>query len=69
LLVAVMMFRPNGLIPEKLLYVPGINYTKMVNEEVKVDWRGAPKARGTSSGISGIFRTFGGGREKKEGTE
>ena len=69
LLVGVMMFRPNGLIPEKLLYVPGINYTKMVNEEVKVDWRGAPKARGTSSGISGLFRTIGGGREKKEGTE
>ncbi len=45
LLVGVMIFRPNGLIPEKLLYIPGVNYTKMVNEDVKVDWRAAPKAR------------------------
>ncbi len=45
LLVVVMIFRPNGLIPEKLLYIPGVNYTKMVNEDVKVDWRAAPKAR------------------------
>ena len=45
LLVAVMIFRPSGLIPEKLLYIPGVNYAKMVKEEVKVDWRAAPKAR------------------------
>ncbi len=45
LLVTVMIFRPNGLIPEKLLYIPGVNYAKMVKEEVKVDWRAAPKAR------------------------
>lgn len=37
--VLVMIFRPNGLIPEKLLYIPGINYTKLVQEESKVDWR------------------------------
>jgi hypothetical protein len=47
LLVLVMIFRPSGLIPEKLLYIPGINYTKMVQEEVKVDWRAAPKVRET----------------------
>jgi len=45
LLMAIMIFRPSGLIPEKLLYIPGINYGKMVREEVKVDWRAAPKAR------------------------
>lgn len=45
LLVIVMIFRPNGLIPEKLLYIPGVNYSKMIKEEVKVDWRTAPKAR------------------------
>jgi branched-chain amino acid transport system permease protein len=45
LLVFVMIFRPNGLIPEKLLYIPGVNYTKMIHEDVKVDWRSAPKAR------------------------
>jgi branched-chain amino acid transport system permease protein len=45
LLVIVMIFRPNGLIPEKLLYIPGVNYSKMIKEEVKVDWRAAPKAR------------------------
>jgi branched-chain amino acid transport system permease protein len=66
LLLLVIMFRPNGLIPEKLLYIPGVNYTKMVKEEVKVDWRGAPKARGSSSGMSGLLRTLGG---KKEATE
>ena len=45
LLIAVMIFRPNGLIPEKLLYIPGINYRQLVREEVPVDWRTAPKAR------------------------
>jgi len=49
LLVVVMIFRPNGLIPEKLLYIPGVNYAKMVQEEVKVDWRAAPKARAKKS--------------------
>ena len=67
LLLLVIMFRPNGLIPEKLLYIPGVNYSQMVKEDVKVDWRGAPKARGASSGISGIFRILGGG--KKEAAE
>ena len=37
LLIAVIIFRPKGLIPEKLLYIPGINYRKLVNEEAKVD--------------------------------
>jgi branched-chain amino acid transport system permease protein len=50
LLVVVMIFRPNGLIPEKLLYIPGVNYAKMVKEEVKVDWRAAPKAREKKGG-------------------
>lgn len=39
LLIAVIIFRPNGLIPEKLLYIPGLNYRKLVNEQVHVDWR------------------------------
>ncbi|MBN2334495.1 branched-chain amino acid ABC transporter permease [Candidatus Bathyarchaeota archaeon] len=65
LLVVVIIFRPNGLIPEKLLYIPGVNYTQLVREEVTVDWRAAPKARGASSGISGLLRTLGG--KKKEG--
>jgi branched-chain amino acid transport system permease protein len=37
LLIAVIIFRPRGLIPEKLLYIPGINYRKMVTEEAQVD--------------------------------
>ncbi len=45
LLIVVMIFRPDGLIPEKLLYIPGVNYTKLVRERVKVDWRTAPKMR------------------------
>ena len=53
LLVIVMIFRPSGLIPEKLLYIPGINYAKMVKEEVKVDWRAAPRARAKPSDKKG----------------
>lgn len=45
LLIVVMIVRPNGLIPEKLLYIPGINYRQLVREEAEVDWRTAPKAR------------------------
>jgi branched-chain amino acid transport system permease protein len=63
LLILVIIFRPNGLIPEKLLYIPGVNYRRLVDEEVQVDWRDAPKSRGASSGISGIFRTLGGKKE------
>ena len=66
LLILVIMFRPNGIIPEKLLYIPGINYTKMVQERVKVDWRSAPKSRGGSSGLSGIRDMFGGGKKVEE---
>jgi branched-chain amino acid transport system permease protein len=63
LLLVVMIFRPDGLIPEKLLYIPGINYRRLVREEVSVDWRAAPKAR-TRGG--GRFRIF--GRKKEEET-
>ncbi|MCK4702124.1 branched-chain amino acid ABC transporter permease, partial [Candidatus Bathyarchaeota archaeon] len=64
LLLVVIIFRPNGLIPEKLLYIPGVNYRRLVDEEVVVDWRDASKSRGASSGISGIFRTLGGKKEE-----
>jgi len=43
LLILVIIFRPRGLIPEKLLYIPGINYRKMVKEETTIDWREAKK--------------------------
>lgn len=67
LLVLVIMFRPNGLIPEKLLYIPGVNYTLMVQEEVDVDWRGTTTVqRGFSSGVKGIFNVLGGNKTKKE---
>lgn len=68
LLVAVIIFRPNGLIPEKLLYVPGVNYSRLVKERVEVDWRSAPRARGSSSGIKGI-RSFLSGGKKEENEE
>lgn len=61
LLLVVMIFRPNGLIPEKLLYIPGINYRQLVREEVPVDWRTAPKAR--SKGGGGIMSRFRGKEE------
>lgn len=66
LLIVVIMFRPSGLIPEKLLYIPGVNYTKMVAEDVKVDWRDAAKDRGASSGIAGVMKLLGGKKEKEE---
>jgi branched-chain amino acid transport system permease protein len=65
LLIVVIIFKPNGLIPEKLLYIPGINYTQMVQEEVEVDWRTAPTARGASSGLAGIRRILGGKKEEE----
>jgi branched-chain amino acid transport system permease protein len=63
LLIAIMIFRPSGLIPEKLLYIPGINYRRLVREETPVDWRSAPRARGEGGKRSGLF-----GRKKKEET-
>lgn len=67
LLIGVIMFRPNGLIPEKLLYIPGVNYTLMVQEEVEVDWTGSTNVkRGFSSGIQGIFNVLGGKKNKEE---
>jgi len=67
LLIAVIMFRPNGLIPEKLLYIPGVNYTLMVQEELEVDWRGTTTVqRGFSSGIKGILNVLGGKKSQTE---
>ena len=60
LLLIIMIFRPSGLIPEKLLYIPGIHYRRLVREEVTVDWRTAPKARGEAGKRFGIF-----GRKKE----
>jgi len=59
MLILVLIFRPKGLIPEKLLYIPGINYRQLVKEDIKVDWRKAPKTR--SGGRR--FNLF--GRKKK----
>jgi len=53
LLLVVMIYRPNGIIPEKLLYIPGINYRQLIREEVPVDWRSAPKA--SEAGGGGIL--------------
>jgi len=40
LLLVVMILRPDGLIPEKLLRIPGINYRRLVRETTTVDWKG-----------------------------
>ena len=39
MLVIVILLRPEGLIKEKLLYIPGVHYDKLVKEEAKVDWK------------------------------
>ncbi|TRO53918.1 branched-chain amino acid ABC transporter permease [Candidatus Bathyarchaeota archaeon] len=49
LLIVVIIFRPNGLIPEKLLFIPGVDYRKLVNEQVHVDWRTEKAKRSTLS--------------------
>jgi len=56
LLLVVMIFRPNGLIPEKLLRIPGINYKRLVREEAKVDWQ-VERIEKVSKG--GFFSRFG----------
>jgi branched-chain amino acid transport system permease protein len=67
LLIGVIMFRPNGLIPEKLLYIPGVNYTMMVQEEVDVDWKEAVTTkRGFSAGIQGIINVLSGKKATEE---
>ena len=67
LLIGVIMFRPNGLIPEKLLYIPGVNYTMMVQEEVDVDWKEAiTTKRGFSSGLQGIINVLSGKKATEE---
>ncbi len=38
-LITIMIFRPNGLIPEKLLRIPRIDYKRLVSDETPVDWR------------------------------
>jgi len=59
LLILVIIFRPNGLIPQKLLYIPGVNYTRLVAEEVEVDWRGTTDVdREFSAGIKGVFNVL-----------
>ena len=67
LLIGVIMFRPNGLIPEKLLYIPGVNYTLLVQEEVDVDWKEAiTTKRGFSAGLQGIINVLSGKKATEE---
>ena len=54
LLLLVMIFRPNGLIPEKLLRIPGINYRQLVREETAVDWRIQRKAEEKKGLLRGL---------------
>jgi len=59
LLIAIMIFRPSGIIPEKLLYIPGVNYRQLVKEEAKVDWRAAPRARTEKERSKWSFKFWG----------
>jgi hypothetical protein len=66
LLLVVMIFRPDGLIPEKLLRIPGIDYKRLVHEEVEVDWR---IERTDPSERGGLLSRITGGDKKKEEAE
>jgi branched-chain amino acid transport system permease protein len=63
LLLIVLIFRPNGLIPEKLLRIPGINYKRLVREETKVDWQ---VKRIQPVKKSGFFSRFGSRRTEEK---
>jgi branched-chain amino acid transport system permease protein len=63
LLLIVMIFRPNGLIPEKLLRIPGINYKRLVQEEAKVDWQ---VERIQKAKKQGLFSRFGSRRTEEK---
>jgi len=39
MLILVIILRPEGFIKERLLYIPGVNYKKIINEETKVNWK------------------------------
>jgi branched-chain amino acid transport system permease protein len=64
LLLLVMIFRPDGLIPEKLLRIPGIDYRRLVQEETEVDWRIDRIAPLKRVGI--LSRLRGGGKKAEE---
>jgi branched-chain amino acid transport system permease protein len=66
LLLLVMIFRPNGLIPEKLLRIPGIEYRRLVREETTADWS---KTRTTPEESKGLLSRITGRKKKTEGGE
>ncbi len=66
LLLLVMIFRPNGLIPEKLLRIPGIEYRRLVREETTADWS---KTRTTPEESKGLLSRITGRKKNTEGGE
>jgi branched-chain amino acid transport system permease protein len=66
LLLLVMIFRPNGLIPEKLLRIPGIEYRRLMREETTADWS---KTRTTPEESKGLLSRITGRKKKTEGGE
>jgi len=56
LLLIVMIFRPNGLIPEKLLRIAGINYKQLVRETTSVDWRVTRRVEEKGGFLRGLRR-------------
>lgn len=67
LLIVTMVFRPDGLIPEKLLRIPGINYRRLVRETTKVDWRATQSQPGDATEkTGGLLGRFRGKKQVKE---
>jgi branched-chain amino acid transport system permease protein len=67
LLLIVMVFRPDGLIPEKLLRIPGIDYRRLTEEETQADWRVVRRDPDARTGI--LSRLIGAGKKKSEEAE
>jgi branched-chain amino acid transport system permease protein len=47
-LLVILMFKPEGLIPEKALHIRGIDYNKIIEEDIRIDWKQEKKRAGES---------------------
>ena len=55
-LLVILMFKPEGLIPEKGLQIRGLDYEEIIEEEIEADWKEAKKKDSdTVHGIKGVL--------------
>ena len=55
-LLVILMFKPEGLIPEKALQIRGVEYEEIIEEEKEADWKEVKKKDSdTVHGIKGVI--------------